>query len=44
MSTSGLVTMIVGVGVVWGALAASIVHAVRVHRANGRSDTRRPDL
>lgn len=44
MSTSAVVTMIIGVGVVWGALIASVLHAVRVHRSNKAAGPRRPDL
>ncbi|WP_243387749.1 methionine/alanine import family NSS transporter small subunit [Bacillus kexueae] len=32
MSTSAIVMMIVGIGVIWGGLAASVVHAVKKAR------------
>lgn len=44
MTTSAVITMIIGVTIVWGALIASVVHAVRTHRANTRSGPPRPDL
>jgi hypothetical protein len=32
MTTSALVTMLVGMVIIWGGLAASIAYAVREHR------------
>ena len=32
METSALITMIIGMLIIWGGLAASIIHAVRVSR------------
>lgn len=32
MSTSAVVMMIVGIGVIWGGLAASVLHAVKKAR------------
>ncbi|MBB3869231.1 methionine/alanine import family NSS transporter small subunit [Geobacillus sp. NFOSA3] len=35
METSAVVMMVVGIVVIWGGLAASIIHAVRKARQNG---------
>lgn len=46
METSALITMIVGMLIIWGGLAASIVHAVRIaRRRRGGADAgeRAPD-
>lgn len=43
MSTGAIVTMILGVAIVWGSLIASTIHAIRTHRAN-TSEAPRPDL
>ena len=32
MDGAAVITMLVGMVVIWGALAASIIHAVRTHR------------
>lgn len=32
MSTAAIITMVIGMLIIWGSLAASVVHAVRVHR------------
>jgi hypothetical protein len=34
MSTDAIVTMVIGMVAIWGGLAASVVYAVRSHRAN----------
>lgn len=46
MSTAAIVMMVIGVGIIWGALALSVIHAVRTHRAaNGDGEAPpRPDL
>ncbi len=46
MNMSAIVTMLIGMVIIWGGLAASIVHAVRVTRAarGGDGSTQRPDL
>ncbi|TLS38823.1 methionine/alanine import family NSS transporter small subunit [Pseudalkalibacillus caeni] len=32
MSASAIIMMLIGMGVIWGGLAASIIHAVRVSK------------
>ncbi|HEY8338719.1 MAG TPA: methionine/alanine import family NSS transporter small subunit [Egibacteraceae bacterium] len=46
MSTGAIVMMVVGIGIIWGALLLSVVHAVRTHRAaSGDGEVPpRPDL
>jgi hypothetical protein len=35
MSGSAILMMLVGMGIIWGGLAASILHAVRVSKQKG---------
>lgn len=46
MSPEAIATMVIGVAVVWGALVASILHAVRTTRARKAEGAaaHRPDL
>ena len=46
MSPEAIATMVIGVAVVWGALIASILHAVRTTRSRKRDSgaAQRPDL
>lgn len=37
MSTSAIVTMVIGMVTIWGGLAVSITLAIRSHRANTRA-------
>lgn len=34
METSAIVMMVVGIVIIWGGLAASLIHAVRKSRSN----------
>jgi hypothetical protein len=44
MSTTAIVTMIIGMLIIWGGLAASVAWAVRIHRAADPEEAARPDL
>ncbi|CAN5116400.1 hypothetical protein BH20ACT9_BH20ACT9_10650 [soil metagenome] len=39
MNTSAIITMLVGIVIIWGGSAASIIHMVRTERANKRKDS-----
>jgi hypothetical protein len=44
METSAIVTMIIGMVIIWGGLAASVAWAVKTHRAADPDEPGRPDL
>jgi hypothetical protein len=44
MSDAAIITMIIGMIILWGGLAASVAWAVRIHRAADPEESPRPDL
>lgn len=39
MNTSAVITMLLGMVIIWGGSAASIIHMLRTERANKRKDS-----